>query len=236
MIDNNKNISYQILKNISIFSQLNNDELDRIDSVMSLKYCSPESYILLEEEETDNVFIISSGTVQVTKTIEDGKEVILAYLEEGEIFGELAAFDGHPRSANVKAQEECELIVISQPNFIDLIRKNSKIGLELLRELSGRIRHLDQQILSLSLLDSKYRIAKKILEIVERNGLIKKGLITLKKFPTHQEIAKMTGTSRETVTRIIKSFKDRGFLYSKGRTIYIPHVNKLEKFVADVMD
>ena len=122
MIDNNKNISYQILKNISIFSQLNNDELDKIDSVMSLKYCSPESYILLEEEETDNVFIISSGTVQVTKTIEDGKEVILAYLEEGEIFGELAAFDGHPRSANVKAQEECELIVISQPNFIDLIR------------------------------------------------------------------------------------------------------------------
>ena len=118
-------INHRILKDISIFSQLNDVELDRVESVMSLKYCSPKSYILLEEEETDTVFIISKGTVQVTKTLEDGKEVILAYLEEGEFFGELAAFDGQPRSANVKAQEECELIVISQPNFIDLIQKNS---------------------------------------------------------------------------------------------------------------
>jgi len=229
-------IKSQVLKNISIFCNLNDDELNKVESVMSLKYCSPESYILLEEEETDNVFIISQGTVQVTKTLEDGKEVILAYLEEGEFFGELAAFDGHPRSANVKAQEECELIVISQPNFIELIKKNSKISLELLKELSGRIRHLDQQILSLSLLDSKYRIAKQILEISERNGVIKKGLITLNKFPTHQEIAKMTGTSRETVTRVIKSFKDRGFLYSKGRTIYIPEIKRIKKFIADVLD
>lgn len=199
---------------------------------MSLKYCSPKSYILLEEEETDTVFIISKGTVQVTKTLEDGKEVILAYLEEGDFFGELAAFDGHPRSANVKAQEECELIVISQPNFIDLIHKNSKISLGLLKELSSRIRHLDQQILSLSLLDSKYRIAKIILEISNRVGVIKKGLITLGKFPTHQEIAKMTGNSRETVTRVIKSFKDMGFLYSKGRTIYIPDIKKIQNFLA----
>ena len=159
--------------------------------------------------------------------------MILAFLEEGEVFGELAAFDGHPRSANVRAQDECIVLCISRVDFIDLISKNSKIAIALLRELSTRIRHLDQQIMSLSLFDSKHRIANSIFQIAERKGMILDGEVVIKGFPTQQEIANMTGNSRETVTRILKSFKDQGFLYTKGRKLVIPDFESFKRLTLD---
>ena len=75
--------------------------------------------------------------------------------------------------------------------------------------------------MSLSLFDSKHRIANSIYQIAERKGTIFEGEVIIEKSPTQQEIANMTGNSRETVTRILKSFKDQGFLYTKGRKMVI---------------
>ena len=223
----------QFLSEIFIFSALDEKELDYVENVVSIFHFPAKTYILVEEDETDSVFIIKEGTVEVTLTNEAGKELILAFLEEGEVFGELAAFDGNPRSANVKAHNDCIVLCISKIDFIDLIRKHSKIAIALLEELSTRIRHLDQQIMSLSLFDSKHRIANSIYQIVERKGVIKDGEVTVARFPTQQAIASMTGNSRETVTRIIKSFKDQGFLYTKGRKMVIPDFESFKRLTLD---
>ena len=114
-----------------------------------------------------------------------------------------------------------------------MISKNSKIAIALLRELSTRIRHLDQQIMSLSLFDSKHRIANSICQIAERKGKIFDGEVVIKNSPTQQEIANMTGNSRETVTRILKSFKDQGFLYTKGRKMVIPNFESFKRLTVD---
>jgi len=223
----------QFLADIFIFNELNDKELDYVENIITLLHFPAKSYILVEEDDTDSVFIIKKGTVEITLTNEAGRELILAFLEEGEVFGELAAFDGHPRSANVRAQDDCVVLCIAKIDFIDLIRKHSKIAIALLQELSTRIRHLDQQIMSLSLFDSKHRIANSIYQIAERIGVIKDGTVTVKRFPTQKEIGNMTGNSRETVTRIIKSFKDQGFLYTKGRTLVIPDFELFKRLTQD---
>lgn len=223
----------QFLSEIFIFSTLDEKELDYVENVVSILHFPAKTYILVEEDETDSVFIIKEGTVEVTLTNEAGKELILAFLEEGEVFGELAAFDGNPRSANVKAHNDCKVLCISKIDFIDIISKHSKIAIALLEELSIRIRHLDQQIMSLSLFDSKHRIANSIYQIAERKGVIKEGEVTVVRFPTQQAIASMTGNSRETVTRIIKSFKDQGILYTKGRKMVIPDFESFKRLTLD---
>jgi len=223
----------QFLSEIFIFNNLDDKELDYVENVISILHFPAKTYILVEEDETDSVFIIKKGTVEVTLTNEAGKELILAFLEEGEVFGELAAFDGHPRSANVRAQENCVVLCISKVDFIDLIWKHSKIAIALLQELSTRIRHLDQQIMSLSLFDSKHRIANSIYQIAERKGKIFDGEVVIERSPTHKEIANMTGNSRETVTRILKSFKDQGFLYTKGRKMVIPDFESFKRLTLD---
>jgi len=168
------------------------------------------------------VFIIIKGTVKITRVNDEGKEVILSLLGPGEIFGEMAILDGEARSANALAQEDCELIAIQRSEFLRLLRRNFKISFALMGELAKRLRKSDQQIEALSLSDAEHRIGVSILNLAEDMGVIRKGQVTIEKLPFQQDIANMSGTSRETVSRVLKLFEDRLMITKVGHTVVIP--------------
>jgi CRP/FNR family transcriptional regulator/CRP/FNR family cyclic AMP-dependent transcriptional regulator len=162
------------------------------------------------------------GTVKITRVNDEGKEVILSLLGPGEIFGEMAILDGEARSANALAQEDCELIAIQRSEFLRLLRRNFKISFALMGELAKRLRKSDQQIEALSLSDAEHRIGVSILNLAEDMGVIRKGQVTIEKLPFQQDIANMSGTSRETVSRVLKLFEDRLMITKVGHTVVIP--------------
>ena len=102
--------------------------------------------IILEEEYGDLVFVVNSGTIKITRVNDEGKEVILALLGPGEIFGELAILDGEARSANALAQENCNLLAINKEDFLDILKNNFSVSYNLMCELAKRLRKSDQQI------------------------------------------------------------------------------------------
>tara|TARA_S200000501_G_C20867954_1_gene762846 strand:- start:3323 stop:3997 length:675 start_codon:yes stop_codon:yes gene_type:complete len=218
-----------VIKDIILFSGLEDIELERIENVMSIKTYPKNSMIVLEEEFGDTVYIVRSGTIKITRLNDEGKEVILALMGAGEFFGELAALDGEARSANALAQEECELYLLHRSDFIDLLKHNTKISFKLLSELAKRIRHSDQQIEALSLDDAEHRIGVCILNLAEDNGVIRKGQVTIKKLPYQQDIANMAGTSRETVSRVLKLLVEKGFVTKSGHTLTIPNYGYYKK-------
>jgi len=211
------------IRDIILFSGLEDKELERIENVMSIKTYPKNSMIVLEEEFGDTVYIVRSGTIKITRLNDEGKEVILALMGAGEFFGELAALDGEARSANALAQEECRLYLLHRSDFIDLLKHNTRISFTLLSELARRIRHSDQQIEALSLDDAEHRIGVCILNLAEDNGVIRKGKVTIQKLPFQQDIANMAGTSRETVSRVLKLLEEKGFVSKSGHTLTIPN-------------
>ena len=168
------------------------------------------------------VFVVQSGTIKITRVNDEGKEVILALLGPGEIFGELAILDGEARSANALAQENCQLLAINKEDFLDILKHNFSVSFNLMCELAKRLRKSDQQIEALSLSDAEHRIGVSLLNLAEDMGVIRKGQVTIQNLPFQQDIANMAGTSRETVSRVLKILENKSMISKVGHTLVIP--------------
>ena len=210
------------LRGTNIFTDLSDEELDQILKLSKTRNYLKNSMIILEEEYGDIVFAIKTGTVKITRVNDEGKEVILALLGPGEIFGELAILDGEARSANALAQEDCKLILINREEFLDILQHNFKISFRLMCELAKRLRKSDQQIEALSLSDAEHRIGVSLLNLAEDMGVIRKGRVTIQNLPFQQDIANMAGTSRETVSRVMKILENKNMISKVGHTLVIP--------------
>ena len=210
------------LSTVSIFSEMDQDSLIEVSKITTERSYPKGSMIILEEEYGDKLFIVQSGTVKITRVNDEGKEVILALLGSSEIFGEMAILDGESRSANVLAQEACSLLVLSSEDFIKILKKNFKVSFALMSELAKKLRKSDLQIEALSLSDAEHRIGVSILNLAEDMGVIRNGKVTIQNLPFQQDIANMAGTSRETVSRVMKTFEDRNLILKEGHTVIIP--------------
>lgn len=216
-----------ILKNIPLFSELNDRDLEKISQVASKKRYHKDNIILIEEEVGSTMFVILSGRVKISRISDDGREVILSILSDGDFFGEMSLLDGHTRSANVTAIEKSELIVIRREEFLQMLRDYPQIAINLLKELAQRIRKSDEHIKSLSLQDATGRVASTLLRIAEDSGVFRRGQVEISELPLQQDLANMAGTSRETISRVIKSLSDEGYLRKhSGKIIIIDY----EKF------
>ena len=211
----------ELLKKIPLFSTLRNEELEAINMVTILKRFLKDQIILLENEEGDTLFIINKGKVKVTSFSENGKEVIFSIMYDGDFFGDMSLLDGKPRSASVVALEDSEVRLIRRHDFIKLLEKHPGIGLRLLEELTSRLRKADERIESLALLDVTGRIAGILLQLANDKSTVTAEGTVIKSRPTHQELANMTGTTRETVTRILKQLERKGYIAMNGKDITI---------------
>ncbi len=210
-----------ILRKINIFSDLRDREVDKLLEIVEQKNFIKDSIILTQDDLGDALFIIVSGKVKVALLGEEGKEITLSTLKEGDFFGEMSLLDGEPRSASVIALEDSSLLIMRQDEFLNQIRKSPKIALKIMVEMSKRLRRADEKIGSLALLDVYGRVARVLLQLSksEEEGT-KKGMI-IKKRPTHQEIANMVGISRETVSRVLSDFSKEGYITIEGKEIVI---------------
>jgi CRP-like cAMP-binding protein len=213
------------LRNVPIFTDLSDSDLNRIASNMVSRDYEKGQMILLEESTGETFFIMTSGTVKVTRLSDDGREVILALLGESDFFGEMSLLDGEGRSANIVANEDAEVMTLSRRDFLECLETYPKIAIALLEELAVRLRKSDQQIESLSLSDSEQRIGITLIRLAEERGTIKRGDVTVQNLPYQQDIANMAGTSRETVSRTLKLLEDKKLVKRNGGDITIFNFN-----------
>ncbi|MCG2716061.1 MAG: Crp/Fnr family transcriptional regulator [Candidatus Marinimicrobia bacterium] len=218
-----------LLKNIPIFADLKDEILDKIFSLVQKRLYKRNNMILMEEDVGDTLFILNQGSVKITRLSDDGREVILSILGEGDFFGEMSIFDGESRSANVIALEDSEVFVLKRGDLLDLLEKHPKIAIALLQELAIRLRKSDQQIEGLSLSDAENRIAMSIIRLAEDLGVIKLGQVIIDNLPFQQDIANMAGTSRETVSRMLKLLDGKGWIQRKGRRLIITNYDEFVK-------
>lgn len=219
----------EFLKNVPILRGLERMDLGTIAKVGVRKKYHKGSIILLEEEAGAALFVIISGKVKVVRMGDDGREVILSILGEGDFFGEMAILDGLTRSASVVAIQKSELFMIHRGDFLKLLHDFPSVAIALLKELAMRLRKADAQIMSLSLKDASGRVANVILQLADDIGKIRRGRVEIDELPIQQDLANMAGSSRETISRMIHAYIREGYLeLERGKLI----INDYEKFKA----
>jgi len=219
----------ELLQSVSIFWDLDEDELGHIADKMVAKHFENGNYIFLEDSEGEQCFFVLEGSVKVTRLSKDGREVILAMLNEGDFFGEMSLLDGESRSANVIALEKTKVLTLDRNDFISVVNNYPQIAVQLLKELARRLRKSDRQIASLSLSDAEKRIALCIIRFADEQGVIQNGKVNIPKTPIQQDIANMAGTSRETVSRALGLLEKEDLIERNGRELIILDYKKFIK-------
>ena len=159
-----------ILQQVPLFSQLAPMELERVAEITRERSYPRNSVILFEDDPGDALYVVAQGQVKVVLIGEDGREVILSVLGEGDFFGEMSLIDEEPRSAHVIAMEDSNLLVIRREDFQAILQQSPGIALALLRELSRRLRRVDEKVGSLVLLDVNGRVAQLLLDLADEAG------------------------------------------------------------------
>ena len=221
--------SAEYLRSVSIFSDLSDVELASISKKMTPYSYSKGEFIVMEEMEGQQCYFITHGSVKITRSSKEGREVILAILTAGEFFGEMSLLDGETRSANVLTLEETKVLALNRNDFMATLEEYPRISIQLLKELTIRLRKSDLQIASLTLSDAEKRIGLCILRLAGEQGTIRQGHVKIKKFPFQHDIANMAGTSRETVSRTLVLFDQNGLIQREGRQLTIVNYMQFQR-------
>lgn len=210
------------MRSIPLFLRLTDEELRGIQSTTTLKKFKKNETILFEEDTSEFMYIILQGKVKVVRTTQDGKETILAMHLAGDFFGEMSLIDGKTAPAAVVATDDSTIMIISRENFHRMLLENKKVLMQFLHILCSRLRESWERINLLSFNDALHRIRLLFMLLADKHGSTINGGTMLDIKLTHQDIANMTGISRETVTRVIDRLqRDRVITVRKDKSIQI---------------
>jgi len=208
------------LRTIPLFSSVSDEDLESIASLLIERRFPKHKTIVEEGLSGDYMYVICEGRVKVTKLSGDGREKILELLEVGSFFGEMSLLDSAPRSASVKALTEVRILALARNDFLNVLRRSPDLALAVIQELTHRLRQQDEQASSLSFQRVKERTQGLLVRLARDETGVPGRLAT--PTLTHQQIADMIGTSRETVTRAVKGLKQEGWLEQDGKHYLVP--------------
>ena len=179
-----------------------------------------KSTIIYAGDESDALYYILKGSVTVMIEDDDGREMIMAYLNEGDFFGEMGLFEEAARSAWVKAKTECEVAEVSYAKFRQLAREDAEILFTVSAQIAGRLRATTRKVGDLAFLDVTGRVAGTLLELCKQpDAMTHPDGMQIK--VTRQEIGRIVGCSREMVGRVLKNLEDQGLVSVKGKTMVV---------------
>ncbi len=217
MSSSNVGLSLVVLRNVPLFSGLDESELQRLSQVSVRRRAARGEQVVRAGEDAEFLIILLTGRAKVTNFDEEGREIILAWLGPGEFFGEMGLIDGSPRSASVVAVEPCELLTIGKLEFQRCMQDNFQVAQKLMRILVRRLREADRNIESLALLDVYGRVARLLLDMSEEEG----GKRLVKQKISKQDMARMIGASREMVSKVMRDLEVGGYIICDSDVITI---------------
>jgi CRP/FNR family transcriptional regulator, cyclic AMP receptor protein len=213
------------LEKCTLFSALDEKGRQEISAYAQLRKFATGDSICRIEDQGDSMMAIVVGTVRIWRPTVRGKEIILADLPAGELFGEIALLDGRPRSANATALTNCELLVLERRDVVPFLERNPAACMKLMEILCARIRRSDERMSDIAFFDLPVRLAKTLLNYQPQGrGVMKLSL-------SQTELAEMVGGSREKVNRCLRDWQRKGILELKNRWTIILKPEVLHELV-----
>ena len=221
------------LDDIDIFGSLPEHALKELSKQCSWKSFAAHELIIGYQDESKHVYLLARGQARATIYSLSGKEVIFRDINQGEFFGEFAAIDDRPRSANVEALAPCLVAIMPPEVFWGVLREHPTVMVQMLRRFTEQIRALTERVLEFSALAVRHRIHAELLRLAQLN-LKEDGTAELSPAPTHSVLAGRVSTHREAVTRELNRLAQSHLIERRHGSLIIHDVSRLASMVEDV--
>ncbi len=185
------------------------------------------NYIYLPEEQSDRLFLMTDGRVKIGTYSESGKEITKTILNSGEVFGELSLIGEEKRRDFAIAMEDTEVCILTVDDMKSLMREHNGLSLFLMRIMGFRMLDMENRLESLVFKDSRTRIIEFLHDMGVKKGQRVGYEMLVRKFMTHQEIANLTATSRQTVTTVLNELRNKNVLTFNRRRLLIRDMDQL---------
>jgi CRP/FNR family transcriptional regulator, cyclic AMP receptor protein len=201
----------------SLFSNLSEDQQNVIMQHTLIRRYPKNAVIITESDTPDCLYFIKTGKVKVFLSNEEGKEIVINTLKEGDYFGELSLIDGAERSASVMTTEASTFYVLIKASFEKILKEHPDIALALIRDLVKTVRNLTDNVKSFALKDVYGRLTDTLIKMSEE----REGKTVILEKITQSELAKRVGASREMVSKIFNDLVEGGYISVSGKSVYI---------------
>lgn len=212
----------RLLSLVDIFEPLCEEEIKRLNDQLPDRRLERGEVFYGPEDRSEWLFLLQKGKVRVYKIAPDGRELTLAVVEAGTVFGEMALTAQRLEGAYAQAMEPSVVSMMLREDLERLMMEKPEVGIRITHLLSERLRRYEARLEDLSLKGIPARLASLILTLVDSEGVVSgDNLIKIPTHYTHQHLGTMIGSNREAVTRAFGSLQDEGVVELRRRLIYV---------------
>ncbi len=186
-------------------------------------------YIYFPEQSSDKVFFLTEGRVKIGTLSDGGKEITKAILGKGEVFGELSLIGEGSRRDFAYAMEETKVCIVSSDEMKGLLKDHNGLSMFMMKIMGSRVLEMENRLESLVFKDSRSRIVEYLVESVKKRGQRVGYEWVVRKFITHQEIANLTATSRQTVTTVLNDLRSANLITFNRKRLLVRDLEALSK-------
>ena len=218
----------QFLRSMPVFAALQEDELEQVATMAQYRKAPKFQYIFMPDEPADFIYVLLQGRIKTGTFSHDGREVIKEILQPETIFGDLALAGETSRSEYAQSlNDDVIYLAIRVETFLPLLHSNQRLVFACMNHLSFRLQRVEERLAKLVLKDARERIIEFLVDTAGKEGR-RVGYETLVKHHlTQQDIANLTGTSRQTVTSVLNDLRKSNLIYFNRNSILIRDLEKL---------
>ncbi|MGH9340707.1 MAG: Crp/Fnr family transcriptional regulator [Acidobacteriota bacterium] len=220
-------VDIDFLKGVALFRDLPNEDLASVSEMFREQKYKRNDIVFFEEDTGKYMYIVKEGRVKVSRLLPNGKEMILAFHESGEFFGEMSMLDGGTTPATVTAVVPATILSMSNHEFSLLLETKPKVTRALFKMLCSRCREAWSQIEVLTFHNADARIRTALYHLCQRKGEQTDGGTRISIHLTHKELADIVGISRETATRVLSHLQSENVLFVDTRHFVVPDPEEL---------
>lgn len=222
---------YWYLKNCELFEQLTQEQIARVESRAVARTFSRGSLIYLPSDRSDSVLLLTSGRVKIYHITSEGKQALLALIEPGELFGEVAVVESGQRDEFAEAMESCTLIRISGEEIRHLMEQHPQVAVGVTRLMGLRRQRIERRLKSLLFRSNRERLIHLLLELADKYGRQTREGIEIGIKLSHQDLASIIGSTRETVTVVLGELQNEGALLIRRKQILLTRMKQLAESI-----
>lgn len=197
-------------------------EIEALEQISTIRTFEKKQYIYYPQEPSKNIFFLKEGRVKIGTYSSEGKEVIKSIVYPGQLFGELGLIGEQRRSDFAKSlNENVKVAIINIDDMRNLMNGDVQLNLKVMTQIGNRLRKVERRLESLIFKSARARIVDLLKDMANERGLKVGYEVLLRQFFSHREIAAMTGTSRQTVTKVLSDLKRSNLIHTDRKNILI---------------
>ena len=219
------------LENFNLFKSLSMKSMEELNSITTMKDIPKNQPVYFANEPSNSIYFLKKGRIKLTRTSPEGKEMIIALVNPGEVFGEMSILDDGGRNDYATVLEPALICAISRNDFKNFVEANPELNLRITKLIGFKMKKYSERIEELVFKNAEQRVISFVLSLARDHGKKLGDEYFVKPFLTHQNIAELTACSRQTVNAVLTDLREQGHIHFDRKKLIVHSEQALQKYL-----